>query len=302
MKFPSSATLRKLKHGIPLVALAGFLAMSSAAGAQPLAIPNEYGKVIYQRQGNPDNEIYIIGQSHRSAQTGANGSNTAAVQAEIYRIGEWLVKNENVHLLLPEGYFCRRGRQEAMARQTGFHPKENFTPHSLDDATLEAALNDTSVFVSADKLLQESYHLKLQQVEDKKLYFSVLNILFRSGKGDLDAADIRLLDYLQEERSAAMLQAIPGAISRELQQDGGGSRKAIFTIGMAHVGEIIHFLKEGEVAIDSPLPGKDEAPEKLKLLKQNYTVTVILPKILAEDQEAVRIANLDQPSPPPSSP
>lgn len=91
-----------------------------------------------------------------------------------------------------------------------------------------------------------------------------------------------------------MLQAIPGAISRELQRAGIASRRAIFTIGMAHVNEIIRFLREGKIDIDSPLVKKGDIPEELELAKENYTVTVILPRILAEDQEAMQIADLDR--------
>jgi hypothetical protein len=298
MKFPLSATLRKVKRGIALTALAGFLAAtpgvpSDAATTQPSPIPHEYGKVVYRKEGNPDQHLYIICQSHRNAQTGANGDNTAMVQAEIYRLGEWLIHNEQVDLLLPEGYFYRRGDQEATIQPAAFTPVEEFAPRSLDDAALHAVLSDTSVFVNADKLLKESYNLKLQQVEDEKLYFSVLDILFRSGReGLFKATDLRLLHYLQEKRSAVMLQAIPEAIDREMARNGSGSRKAIFTIGMAHADEMIRFLKEGRIAIDSPLFEREQGLENLKLIEDNYTVTVIVPRTLAEDREALRIANL----------
>lgn len=298
LKFPSSVTLRTIKLGIALAAFAGLLATfpgapAEAAGARCLLkIPAEYGTVIYRKKGNPNRHLYIICQSHRNAHTGANGTNTVAVQAEIYRIGEWLVKNENVDLLLPEGYFCRDGGAKGTIRQAAFRSKD-FVPHSLDDATLQADLNDTSVFVNADKLLRESYHLKLQQVENRKLYFAVLNVLYHSGnQGELDNADFQRLSYLQEKRSAAMLQAIPGAIEREVQEK-NVPRKAIFTIGMAHMDAILRFLKEGKIVIDSPLATEEGAPKGLNLFKEHYTVTVILPRVLAEDREAMRVANLD---------
>ncbi|MDA8163585.1 MAG: hypothetical protein M0017_00940 [Desulfobacteraceae bacterium] len=298
MKFPSSATLRKIKRSAALTVLAAFLAASpclalDAAGSHPLLIPSEYGKVIYRKRGNPDEHLYIICQCHRNPETGANGPNTVAVQTEIYRIGEWLVRNEKVNLLLPEGYFGRSGGQRQGVQPAAFTPEEGFTPHSLDDATLHAVLNDTKVFTNADKLLKESYHLKLQQVEDEKLYFSVLDVLLRSGKaGGPDPADLRLLDYLQQKRSAALLQAIPDAIGREVAEGGTTGKKAIFTIGMAHVNEMIRFLKQGKITIDSPLSQKEKGLDDLKLAKENYTVTVILPRSLAEDPEAMRLAHL----------
>ena len=66
-------------------------------------IPEEIGQVIYQcnGDGSKDKQLYIVGLEHRDAITRSNGISTSKVQAEVYKIGEWLVLNEDLDLLLP---------------------------------------------------------------------------------------------------------------------------------------------------------------------------------------------------------
>jgi hypothetical protein len=299
MFFPSSASLRKIKNGILATGLMALLTaapvFAETREAAPPAIPSEFGEVIYQREGNRDSHLYIICQSHRNAKTGGNGSNTVGVQSEIYRIGEWLIRHENVGLLLPEGYFKRDHAKPAM-QPVAFNPRQtDFQRVSLDDAALKAILSDTSRFANADKLLKDSYDIRLQQVEDQELYHSILDFLFRADRQQgLNEKDIRVLSYMQEKRSASMLQAIPAAINRELQLGGISQKKAIFTIGLAHLNEMIRFLHEGRIEIYSPLPSNTVVKGDLKLLQEDYGITIIIPRSLSEDQEAIRIANLDR--------
>lgn len=291
MVFSSSVTLRKLRFKILATTLFGLLATGPALAwaEESPAIPAEFGKVIYQKVGEGENHLYIILQSHRNADTGANHHNTVEVQSEIYRIGEWLVRHENVGLLLPEGYFNQQRQSNvervSLSRSTGL---------SLDDSALKTILEDTSQLVNADRLLMESYGLRLQQVEDRELYHSIKDFLFRDHLGGFNEKQIGVLSYMQEKRSAVMLQAVPGAIDREMRQGGIAQKKAIFTIGLAHVDELIRFLQEGKIDIYSPQLGKVVEKGGLKLLEEDYVVTIIMPKSLTEDREAVRIANLDR--------
>jgi hypothetical protein len=299
MFFPLSAFPRKLQGTILVPVLALLLtttpgiAATTVAAAQ--AIPVEYGQVIYHKDGNRDSHLFIIFQSHRNAGNGSNGPNTVAVQSEIYRIGEWLIRHENVGLLLPEGYFNQRSQHSSVQPASFRRGRSGAQRHFLDDATLKKVLQDTSRFINADRLLMESYGIRLQQVEDQDLYHSILDFLFRpSRQQGLDEREIGILSYMQEKRSAGMLQAIPAAIDRELRQGGIIQRKAIFTIGLAHLNEMIRFLQEGKIEIYSPLLQEivDQGP--LKLLDADYGITIIIPRSLAEDQEAIRIANLDR--------
>ncbi|MBE0599455.1 MAG: hypothetical protein IH614_19620 [Desulfuromonadales bacterium] len=260
-------------------------------------LPSEIGEVIFQIPGQDDRHIFIIGHSHRSARTGANGNYTIRAQAEVYRIGEWLIRKENVQLLLPEGFFKRRPTAEVVA---GAPAKGALVQTAaLDHQVLVEKLSDTSVFVNADMLLRANYQIQLHQVEDAEIYQAVSRFLHLAD----DMRDTHLaglldleLDFLQEVRSAAMLQNIPDAVEFELQTGNIDNRRAMFTVGMAHVDEIIRFLREGQIAISPPSMTFDSYQEHralLKLIKEGYGVTVILPRSLVDNQEALRLANLN---------
>ena len=93
---------------------AGIPGVYSQAG---LRMPAEYGDVVYQLNPEKPDQVFIIGISHRDSLTLANDANTSNVQAEVYRIGEWCIRNEGVELLLPEGFFRNaRRHQEKRAR------------------------------------------------------------------------------------------------------------------------------------------------------------------------------------------
>ncbi len=92
-----------------------------------------------------------------------------------------------------------------------------------------------------------------------------------------------------------MLQRIPEAIETEFKLGNIDSRRAMFTIGMAHIDEIVRFLKEGRVDIKAPHFSSVAYPDLnnvLKLVDEGYGVTVILPRALVDDHEALRLANL----------
>lgn len=266
-------------------------AESTPAVLRP-TLPAEFGQVIYQKYGDRPNQIFIVGQSHRSAATGANGVNTVQAQAEIYRIGEWLIRNETVGLLLPEGYFQRR-KGSAPAPAGG---GAAVLDASLDSETLVAKLSDTSVFVNADILLKNTFNVRLQQVEDEGVYQGVREFMQSAGGQVPQGFDMQL-DYLQEIRTAAMLQNVPAAVEAEYQAGGIGQKRAMFTLGMAHLDEVIRFLDREEIQVAAPPlspPSFQDYSAVLKLLEAGYGVTVILPRSLIDDREALRMVRLDR--------
>ncbi len=137
-----------------------------------LPFPDHLGKVVYQEHADRNDRIYIIAQSHRSAITGKGNEDCRRVQAEIYRIGEWLITHENVAALLPEGYFSE---SSAAGRNRSYEKTRQAA--RLDDATLAARLADPAISVNADRLLYSNYDLALRQVEDRNLYFAVVSKL-----------------------------------------------------------------------------------------------------------------------------
>ena len=278
---------------VPSVMAEGNLAIVAAVQKTGTAkvLPHEFGEVIFDLPGQEGKQLYIVGHSHRSALSGANGSHTVRAQTEVYRIGEWLIGQENTHLLLPEGFF--KNTPSVAVEKAAYNA---LAGGALDNSTLAAKLSDTHVFVNADILLKSSFPVHLQQVEDQDIYRSVGHLLQLSSEADhADAPLVDLeLSYLQEIRSAAMLQNIPAAIEKEFALGNIDSRRAIFTIGMAHLDEIVRFLRDGRIEVKAPplSTNYQDLDAVLELIKEGYGVTVILPRTLIDDQEVMRMANL----------
>ncbi len=281
--------------------LSGVSAMAEHVdSAMTPVIPQEFGQVIYQKHGDRAKQVFIIGQSHRSAATGANGTHTVRAQAEIYRIGEWLIHRENVGLLLPEGYF-RRETQRAPVQLVSVDGATTLRTPLLDTETLYAKLSDTSAFVNADILLRDNYNIRLQQVEDEGIYWGVREFMraAHERRGNLPAGFSRELNYLQEIRTAAMLQNIPAVIEEEYRKGMIPARRAMFTVGMAHLNETIQFLQDETIHVSAPPAGTasydsyKDYTDILNLLEAGYGVTIILPRTLADDREALRMVKLD---------
>lgn len=256
-------------------------------------LPHEFGDVIYQKHPDRPNQIFIVGQSHRSAATGANGRNTVQAQAEIYRIGEWLIRQEGVRLLLPEGYFQRDPETVPVASTVSAVPLSEAPV--LDNETLRVRLSDTSAFVNADMLLRNSFSVRLHQVEDEGIYRGVREFMQTAALGVPLGWDEQL-DYLQEIRSAAMLQNVPAAIDAEFRAGTIAQKRAMFTVGMAHLDEIIRFFNDEKIEVTPPAVSPASFREYsavLKLIQEGYGVTIILPRSLIEDREALKMVRLD---------
>lgn len=252
------------------------------------SLPIEYGRVIYQKNQDATNQIFIIGQAHRSGVNGENGHNTVQAQMEIYRIGEWLIRQKNVGILLPEGFFQKGSVQNgAQGRQVA-----HYVPDTLNSERLRDLLQDTRRFVSADTLLSDQYPIRLGQVEDEELYQTVSQLMGKLQSRNEDRAFFEELNDYQRKRTAIMLRNIPFAVERVFQRGDIENKHAIFTIGMAHIADILEFFhaKTGEIAGNNGLL----STSAIDLLAQGYGVTVILPKSLAEDDKVLRLTRLGQ--------
>jgi hypothetical protein len=258
----------------------------------PRLLPRSYGEVVYQYNEKSPNQLYIIGIGHRDALTRSNDDRTPRIQAEVYKIGEWLIQNEGVKLLLPEGYFGGSSGNTAgqNVRDGSFPP----APRTESMKYLEQTFSDDRVFVNAEMLLQDHFPLLLRQVEDRDLYQAVYkNIRLLAGsKGDRgENSFIRSeLDYAQERRVATMLQKVPRIIDEEFLEGHTHNKKALFTIGLSHIADIIHYLEEGKITVRSslfpPVKHRDYA-EELTLAKEGFGISVIVPKTLVKDLETM---------------
>jgi hypothetical protein len=261
------------------------------------ALPSERGEVVFSCNEKSPNQIYIIGMGHRDTLTRANGSNTVKSQVEVYRIGEWLIQKEGLELLLPEGFFSKEaseGKEDLIKTAAS----GNGTRVSFDTKTLEEKLGKEDAYVNAEMLLMESHSIKSQQVEDLHLYNAArekIDLLKEYGNDTYESLFIKSgLDYLQERRSAAMLQKIPEVIDSEYRAGRIKNKKAIFTIGMSHISGIIKYLKQNRIEIYSPaFTSYDDYQSGVKLLENDFGVTIIIPRTLADNRELLKLTRLD---------
>ena len=260
------------------------------------AIPFERGEVVFSSNERSPNQIYIIGMSHRDTLTRANGSNTVKSQIEAYRIGEWLIQNKGLELLLPEGFLKDASYEKGNSIKTA--ASENGTRVSFDTKTLQEELGKEDAFINAEMLLMESHSIESQQVEDLNLYNAVIekiNLLDKYGFDTYESLFIKPgLNYLQERRTAAMLQKIPEVIDKEYRVGRIKNKKAIFTIGISHIPWIIKYLKQNRIEIYSPdIASYDDYVSGVKLLENDFGVTIIIPRTLADNRELLKLTRLD---------
>ncbi|MFP3983495.1 MAG: hypothetical protein ACLFV2_07380 [Desulfurivibrionaceae bacterium] len=229
--------------------------------------------------------MYIIFQAHRSSVTGLSDRNTVQAQSDIYRIEEWLVQNENVQLLLPEGFFKSRDKDYGIP-ENGLPAatEKEVSIHPLGDEALKSHLSDTSEFVNADKLLYRFSNLRFQQIENRELYFEVYRYLsdLKDDPGQLDDRKSSRIARLQSKRNARLLQNLPRVIEEEYETGRIGTRRAIFTIGLAHAPDIIRFVEENRIEGRLLESEDQEKRHKLNLAESGYHVTMIMPRALMD--------------------
>ncbi|MGA2515581.1 MAG: hypothetical protein ABSG44_03420 [Thermodesulfobacteriota bacterium] len=283
---------------LPLIFCFFLLSISPSTAETVLRVPAQYGKVIYQLNEKSPSQLFIIALGHRDTVTCLNGDNTSRVQAEVYKIGDWLIHDQGLGLLLPEGFF--KSTSTKVEKRNITTPGTPSSCALLDMKALVERLSVNTAYVNAEMLLKETHPLRLRQVEDKGLYDAVRNNLFKLISCREDSSDYSLLksklDYLQEKRTAAMLQKIPGIVDDEFQRGNIKTRKAILTVGLSHLPEIIRYLNGNRIMIRAPLPvsnGTEDYNSEVNLLKEHFGVSVILPTTLAGDQKVLEITGLD---------
>jgi hypothetical protein len=282
-----------------LLALFSFLSITPSNAQRVSEFPAEYGEIIYRFNEKSPNQIFIIGISHRDALTCLNGDNTSRVQAEIYRIGDWLIHNQGLELVLPEGFF--KNPLAKIEKKNIHTPERGSRCASIDMEALEKRLSDNKIYVNAEMLLKENHSLRLRQIEDKDLYETVRHHLLKLASCRDDSGNYSRLKselaYLQEKRTAVMLQKIPQIVNDEFRQGNIRNKKAIFTVGLLHLHEIITYLTEKRIKIHTPLSvsnGIQGYMAELNLQKENFGVSVIIPRTLASDQKTLEINELER--------
>jgi hypothetical protein len=269
-----------------------FLVISFAKARPTVNISVPCGEVIYRYDPENPDQLFIIGTGHRNAITRVNGSNTQRVQVEVYKIGDRLIRHEGVELLLPEGFFETRDSRAFKECRTSYT--------DLSDEMIEKRLSDDTTFVNAEMLLKEAHAIRLRQVEEQDLYWnareSMLRLISSENRAPGSSALKLRLDYLQERRTAALLQNAPGVTNEEFKHGYIKRRRAILTIGLSHIPDIIKYLKEKRITVRAPLFDKGKENNynaDLDLIKDNFGVCILLPKTLADHREMLEMNQLE---------
>lgn len=252
------------------------------------SLPEPLGTVVYQSRPEATSRIYIIANGHRSAISGANATATVQAQMETFRIGEWLIKQKHVELLLPEGFFGTMGRSEA--------PVGNDSFLDLDNQALKKVLTDTSHFINAELLLHDKYGIGLEQVEDRKLYRAVKERLQAAlgGTSNASGALFSEIAHLQQLRSAHLLHAAPAVVAAAYRQGRIDTPNAMLTIGLSHLDDIISLLETGDMApAVLEEAGRDSSLQATaqEQPRQTIGITIVVPRSLMTTQ----IASLQRP-------
>jgi hypothetical protein len=297
VKYPDRAALSLLRESVKGIFFLAFFLLPWSflpfARAASNACPAEYGETLYECNPAREKQVFIIGMGHRDALTGANGPRTARVQAEVYKVGEWLIREEGVELILPEGFFKSPGGGKASGSPSAVAEKKR-SADALDLKGLEAKLSDPKIFVNAEILWKRNYGISLQQVEDRDCYEGVGALVAKLAAGcsaDEYTRTRANLDSLQDRRTALMLQKIPEIIDREYGEKRIKTRKAILTIGLSHIPPILKFVKEGGFRLSSQAAANDDF-DTLNLLRQNFRVSILIPRSLADDPKTLEMNGL----------
>lgn len=263
---------------------------------ETVSLPSEYGQVIFRHDAGTGNHLYVIGISHRDTLTRAVGWKTTQVQSEVYRIGEWLIENQGVDLLLPEGFFTNSEKSYGTRNRSSAGTEPRSVKTVFQDGEVLKEKLDSSIYLNAERLLMQSHDIVAQQVEDDNLYKDVVNKI-RLLEKNTNAFDYmyatRELDYLQERRTAAMLQKIPEVVETQIRDGSIARRNAILTIGVSHLAQIIDSMRQNKFIVRSPAfsPFNDYVSE-VNLVTEGFSVTVILPRTIAEDGDLLKLTKL----------
>lgn len=262
---------RSLSVIVSTYLLCAVLLTAQPVNAHIIELPEQLGDIVFHSNAVGASRVYIIANSHRSAYSGRNGENTLQAQIETYRIGEWLINNAQVELLLPEGFFGGRGKAGSGKSK------------SIDCVELNKRLADSTTFVNAELLLYENFDIGLQQVEDQPLYQHIRDQLrlAQQPRNLLSERFARDLETLQKRRTAVILENIPQAFEAAVQQAETAAPAAMLTIGLAHLDDLVRFLESGKIDVDQ-LHTFPALQNELKVLKGNICVTVIVPRSLTK--------------------
>ncbi len=242
---------------------------------------SKYGTIIYSHNESVPNRLYVISQIHDIEINGTItfSSEVPRVQAEIYRLASHIIESGEVNLLLPEGRYLQKDYTEENAKLRGPEFAWLKVPNTATDKGLERNLKILLEHdIHSDKLLIISHpNLDAQGAEDQEVGELLPEITQMAEKGVLSE---RLFRHLIAYKSGYFLHVTPKVIEREFNKGRISSRNAIVTMGHGHMGEVIDYLKRGQIDLPPLTMGDRTYPGlrvRLNLGELGYGVTIIKP-------------------------
>ncbi len=181
-----------------------------------LPVFEPHGRILYQARPEAPNQVYIVGQLHRHPITGELKQETIHTQMDIYRIGEQLVKDRSLELVVLEGLTADKSHKVLnlnkglrVARETYKKVGILEALHTADDQKLEKLLElkkegtlpeETRHLFSAQAglWLAIAYNLVVAGAEDKDLY----RLAMESAKLVMKTKRIVLIEEKETESTA----------------------------------------------------------------------------------------------------
>ena len=263
------------------------------------------GHVLTSTDPSLPHQLYVIGMAHRHPLTGVfSHEEGPQVHVEIYKILERLLRDEKVHLVLPEGHYVSVDYHQMYATKIAQmetslrrHPELHQQIKAGNAEKLRGAfavarpnVDERDQLYAWDFLRLNHPGVDVQGAESDDEHRLSMNFIQAGmdGRIDLPYEEARRIlgENIGERRSAYMLgHAMSDVSVREKEMGRIPNRNAVIIIGNRHLDEIVHFVEQEHVLIEPEevildgerfeLPGIDK---KVNISALGYGVTVIQPR------------------------
>jgi len=246
---------------------------------------SDYGTIVYEKNTDAPNMIYVLAQLHRVTSTTINLSkNTPVAQRNIYHIGGILVRERNVRLVLKEGRYASEDytNKNALSRQQleryGYG-LEIFDNGAVENAAVDNILSKNDNAFSASHLLALKFpDVDLQGWEDEVSLDKAMAAREKRIKDPADEAARAEYGYFKSIRTCNALLNAPEVASREFGAGKVPNMNAAVVIGGGHVREMMSFLDNGH-CYARPVGDSPKFVKALDHYKNDFGVKIIVPKI-----------------------
>lgn len=228
------------------------LPQESYVGADRIGADNisKYGKVVYEKNPDAPNTIYILPEMHRSSKKNVT-KNTPAVQRNIYYIGGILVREKGMRLVLKEGRYAstdyaRKNNLSKQQVERDYGIKRIFDGGAVEDFTvIDILTREDNAFDASHLIALKFPDVDLQGWEDKESLGKAAAAHEKGKKNPADEAARAEYGYFNSIRSCDALLNAPEVAKKEFGAGRIPNMNAIVIIGKGHAPQIKSFLSEG---------------------------------------------------------